>query len=627
MDASQQFYRNPTAGSDGNVSVPTDGMISVPDPQRGALAARLSKMVGDRRNPDQAIIQFAQQSGLGVTPGLLAQLKFRKDNPNYTGGYKASGFEFRDVPMTGTQKVLNSVGNSDAGALAINGGMSLGQLGNGLTGGALEHAFGDPQQNRTVIAAINAQHPKSALVGQIAGGLAGAAGAEAAAAKGLAKAGLGRFAPKLAPVIGDAGFGALQGAGAAQDGQRLNGAMLGGVFGVGGGMLGRGGTKVVGNALSGVQNSAVKGLEAAGVPLTFGQAVGQSGRLGAAAKSVEDAMTHLPLVGNMISARRAEGVRGFNQAAFREALDPIKTAPIDAVAEPGIDAAKQAVGQGYDNALGGVQVTPDAPFGMDYAAAMHAGNQLPGDMAGQARFSLDKNIGQSFGPSGTMDGNAIQQSLRGLGQDGRSMASVPFGHDFGNVTDQAAGAIEGMVNRQAPGVMPNLRAANTANRNVSTLADAVDAARNGGLSGETGLFMPSQLANAASKNARRFGGAQGTTSQPFFDLARAGQTVLPSRLGDSGTAMRGLVGGAVLGGGTGLGYASGDTAGGAEAGGASLLALALGGSKVAQRALVAAMLKRPDSIKYAGNALRTNGAPIGGMLGAAASPYLLPGTP
>jgi hypothetical protein len=603
----------------GSVSVKYDDGTSAnfPNDQEYRKGALLERFNGDSNDPGYVA---AYKKAFGKAPDLMVDV---------VGGQTRPGAPQSALDTAGDQAFDGiTFGNADRITAAKDA-----LLGRGTYRGNL-------RQERQIMADQQAQHPIISPVANMAGGALTAGGMEtglgltadrlatslATRMPGLAT-GITERAPAWVPRIADAAYGMGTGASNAQPGQGVGGALVGGLEGMGGGMFGRGATKAAGSALTGVTNPLVQGLKAAGVPLTFGQAVSQSGTIGKIAKSIEDGMTHLPGVGNIIAARRAAGIKGFNTAAFTEGLAPIAQPPMSYTGEQGIDAARQAVGQGYRDALDGVNVSVDAPFGMDYAAAQRAGAQLPGDMADQARFSLDKRVNQSFAPGGTMDGNAIQQSLRGLGADGRKMAPLPFGHDFADVTGQAADAVEGLVNRQAPGVMPALRLANTANRNVSTLTDAVDAARNGGLSGETGLFMPSQLANAASKNARRFGGTQGTTNQPFFELTRAGQAVLPSRLADSGTATRALVGGAVMGGGTGLGYASGDTAGGAEMGGLSLLALALGGSKQAQKLLVRSVLDRPQSLKYAGNALRTAGAPIGGMFGASALPNLIGTTP
>jgi hypothetical protein len=276
LDGTQQFYRN-AVGSE-SISVPTSGTVSVDDPQRGVLANHLEALVSDRRNPDAAIVKFATDNGI-MSPGLLLQLKFRKDNPTYNGTYKAEGFDHYERPMTTAEWALNNAGNSDAGTFAINAGMTFGDLGNGITGGALEHAFGDSARNRAVIDSLNREHPKSAVAGTIVGGLAGGIAVDRAVSQvaGKVASPLARAGIRL---LGDVGSGAAQGAGAAPDGERADGAMLGAVIGTAANL----GTRGLG-----------KGMKALGSGNQAGQDVLDAAtRLNAGTTDVADEIRPLP---------------------------------------------------------------------------------------------------------------------------------------------------------------------------------------------------------------------------------------------------------------------------------------------------------------------------------------------
>ena len=344
-------------------------------------------------------------------------------------------------------------------------------------------------------------------------------------------------------------------------------------------------------------------------------------------------MTGLPFVGDVINARRGEGFTGFNRAAFDEGLAPIGQTTGNVVQEQGVEAAQNAVGNGFDNALSGVRLQADAPFVGEMRPIIARGASLPEPMAGNANYTLNTRVGNSFGPNGELSGNDFQQSLRGLRRDANAVSDQPYGYDFGQITNDASGALRGIVQRQSPDTLPAYDAANQAFRNTEVLRDAVAAARGGTMTGETGVFSPAQLGTAANSNARRFGNSHGTTNQPFFDLARAGQTVLPSKIGDSGTAGRlavasGLAG-LGLGGGAGVssmqGGSAAEGAGGGLAmglGGAGLLAL--GGSRSGQRILAHLLADRPDLLAGIGQQVNRRAA-IGGMFGAGASPVLLQG--
>jgi hypothetical protein len=241
-------------------------------------------------------------------------------------------------------------------------------------------------------------------------------------------------------------------------------------------------------------------------------------------------------------------------------------------------------------------------------------------------------VGENFDPVNGLDGSGFQNSLRRIRQASSENAGQPNGQDLSEALGHTEDGLRGMVQRQAPGQLPMYDAANEANRNVSVLRDAVNAARSGTITGEPGVFSAAQLSNAAQSNARRYGDAHGTTNQPFFDLTRAGQKVLPSNVPDSGSAGRlamFAIPSMLAGGGIGASNSDNAVSGGATGAGISTAAmaaiLAAGGSKVGQHALTAALLDRPDIAVHLGNQIYNRGAPVAGMFGAGAAAAMLPG--
>jgi len=488
-------------------------------------------------------------------------------------------------------RALGGLADSAGGAYAIS-------AADALTAGTLDNIAGG--QSGLAMEYARQQYPGASLAGTVTGGALGAAGAE----MGLARAGLGAGAAALG---GDALYGAAYGAGSTEDGSRLLGAAGGGLGALAGGAAGRGIARGVGSAFRGVQNADAQGLRAAGVPLTAGQA------LGGTAKGIEDRLSGLPVVGDMVNARRLEGMQGFNRAAFDEALAPIGANTGGVTGEAGIDAAQGATRQGYDTALNGVSVTRDPQFTADYNGAINQGAQVPRvgpEFEAWSQANLDPLTAQPAYNGATVQ-DFIQQTR------GADFGTDAMGQLVGRSVTGAEDAMRGLVNRQAPDVMPALGRADQAYRQTQVLRDAVNRARNGTRVGETGTFAPSQLADAAAANAKKFGNSQGTTRQPFFNLSRAGQAVLPNSVPDSGTAGRAIVGGlltgAGLGGGT--GYAAGDAGTGAGYGLGAAALLAAGGSRAGQRALTAALLDRPEMLIRAGNGI-ANRARIGGLFGA-----------
>ena len=570
------------------------------DPDRQRVGDKITSMLRDGV-PDAQVLAFAKGSGYAGTAELSrieSNLAFRAAHPNALINYVTDpALKSKDGP----QSIFDKYGPSGTGAFstyAMN-------AASALSGNTLDNLTADPALARAGLAGASAANPTASLLGEITGAGLAAAGTELGVGAAAGRAGMAA-SPWVARGA-DALYGGVSGAGAADDGSRAGGALLGAGAGLGGGMFGRGLARTAAGAIGGVRNANVAYLRGQGVPLTVGQAAGNSGIVGSAVKGIEDRLSGIPIVGNMVNARRREGMEAFNRAAFDQALAPIGGTTNGAIREAGVDAARGARSQAYRDALDPVRLQADTPFLGDYGNAVAASDRLPGDMAGRAegnlRYSLDnfdtRNVTgpQNFVPNATLTGDGFQQGVRRFRREGNLNANLPNGHDFGNVMQQGEDAFVGLLGRQSPQTMPAFEAANAANRNVSILQDAVNRGRSGTRVGDPGLFAPSQLNDAAAANARRFGGNQGTTNQPFFDLTRAGQHVLPSSIADSGTAGRLAVQGglAALGGGigAGAGYGGGDTATGAGGGLALAGLLAAGGSRAGQRVLTGALLNRP----------------------------------
>lgn len=600
--------------SSGQMALTRGDSVTAPDPTKAGVAARLSDML--RSGAGNAAIR-AYANSVGADPAsVAAALDFRRRNPTYRGAYNTKDLELTSTPMTGVRQAINLAGQSPIGAGIV-------AAADATTAGTLDNLTANPALARAGMAGLREQNPGASLTGTILGGVGAAAGLEMGMGALGARAGAGVIGNVLrSPLAADAAFGAATGAGSTDDGSRIVGALTGAGAGIAGGMLGRGLTRASSRALRGVQNADVGYLRGKGVPLTVGQA------LGGTVKRVEDRLTGIPFVGDMVNARRLEGIEGFNRAAFADALAPIGPTTNKVIGEQGVEAAKSSVSDAYGRALDNVQVNADAPFVSDMRGAFAAGRALPDPMASNIDYTLNTRVGNSFDANGGLSGRDFQQSIRGLRRDAKSMEQLPYGYDFGQVTRQGEAGLEGLLQRQSPDTLPAYQAANEAYRNVGVVQDAVNRGRNGARVGQPGLFAPSQLADAAAANAKRFGGGQGTTRQPLFELSRAGQNVLPSSIPDSGTAGRlmvqgGLGLGALGGAGAGAGYVGGDTQTGAVGAVSMAGLLALAGTKAGQKQLVRILADRPDVLRQLGVSVGQQSRRVG-MLGSAAGVAALP---
>lgn len=500
-------------------------------------------------------------------------------------------------------------------------GSGVAQYADAATGGLVGALAGD--KGRGALDAMGQTNPNATAIGSVLGGITGAAGAEAAIAS-RAPAALSRFAPRIADAI----YGGTLGFNKAKDGEGLQGAALGAGLGVLGGVVGEGAMRAGGAALRGVTNPAVQRLRDAGVPMTVGQVLSGSGAIGRGVKKVEDALTSLPGVGNMIDARRLEGLRDFNRAAFEVGSETTENQVQD-IGAAGINALRQNVGDSYDNALGGVRIdAADPQFGQDMASVLASAQRIPNVNGAQdaAVMGLRSRVDGAIDPmTNEMTGRGFQEAYRGLARTGRERANGDYGHEIGLAMREGQDALAGALERQNPGAYQGFLDANQANRRLNVLADAVGRAKNA----EDNIFTPAQLNMADEAAATRLTGKVNASSgnRPFAQLAQDGQAVLPSKLPDSGTATRALIGAGatgLLGGG---GAAVGGTEGAATGTGVGLgatLGLMLGGSRAAQSAATRFLLERPDVAVRLGRQLGEN-AGIGGWTGAGALTPLLVG--
>lgn len=588
---------------------------AVPYPAEGqaehqALIAQLMQQGGGRIDPQayaQARAALDAKYGAG-DPNPAAYAAWAESMNDYLGKGGTtipSGIEPGQQAMTGLEQARNDLVSNPVGA--------------GVLGAADMGGFGivsalAPEQMQ----ASSEAHPVASTLGQIGGAIGGTS----ALGKGAGYL-AGKVAPQLlgggvksalARGVGtDAAYSALYGNNTGQD--PLESAL----WGAGGSLLGTGVGKGLGAAVGGVAGSApVRALRARGIPLTAGQAIGGF------AKSMEDKATSLPFVGDMINARRLDGLRAFNQQAFNDAGAPIG-AKVNEIGQQGTEALFDQAGDAYDNATTGVRVPLDGQYMDDFAGVAALGQQLPDDLRSKFALALNNRI-NPINDAGELSGESYQQAQRGLKSYKAENVKPGFEQDYRGALSAAQDALRGQMTRSGgQSVVDGLGKADTAYRSIKTIEDAVGRAKGGSGSSETFTFTPSQLQMAIAKTQGKFPGAH-----PLEALANDGQAVLPSRVPDSGTAGRvaqialpsGLVG---AGGGVGAYANEDDRLGGATTGattGALLSAMLIaGGTKGGQKALTKLLLDRPELLKKTGSAIDRKK----GLFGRATLPFTQPG--
>lgn len=456
--------------------------------------------------------------------------------------------------------------------------------------------------------ALQEKRPISTIAGQIGGALTGT-GAIGFAGRNT----IGRAAPKLMGGSGkaqfgrnlatDVGYGTAYGTIA--EGDPVTGAVSAGI----GSAIGQPVASAIGRGVGGIDfEKATNAIRQRGIPVTTGQ------MMGGTAKAIEDRMTSMPIVGDLIGKRRMEGLQAFNREAMREASAPIGFNPSQ-IGREGIEDMQQAVGKAYDDATAGADVGFDGQFVDDLTQFNDAAQRLPRDFRVKAARAVENRIAP-LTERGSMSGEQYQQAVRGLKGYKAETSKPGFEQDYRDALTLAQDALTAQMQRGGGReVVEGLSSADQAYRGIKTVEDAAMRA-----DGADYVFTPSQLQDALKKTGRKYPG-----KSPLTQLADDGQAALPSRIPDSGTAGRFAqmtVPGVAVGSGAGAGYAL-DGQDGAMAGGATSAALTallvLGGTKNGQRALNKMLFDRPEKAKEIGRAIRKRK----GLFGSAAVPVAI----
>jgi hypothetical protein len=446
-------------------------------------------------------------------------------------------------------------------------------------------------------------NPGAAFIGDVGGGIVGNAALKAIGSR-AARELVGRYAPRAysaltssrrgMPLARNVATDVTQGAasGAAIEGDSVGGAEAGLTGSLFGSALGRGVTAARQFGLRGIPRNAnaQELIDRYGLDdLTVGQ------QLGGSARALEDAATSMPIIGDVINARRGESIRDFNRAAFEDVAG--QDIGVGTAAEIALEQLRRAA---YDAATAGRQFDLNDPaFVTAMQNALAVRSTLTDEFAAKFDRAIQNSLaGTPAGTTGVMSGEAYQQAQRKLsGYKPRS--GTGYEQDFRDALSGAQDALRDAVSRQAPDVVPALREADTLYRGERILGEAVDRARKDPTGLGPDIFTPGMLQDAVYQSGRRYPG-----QVPLSDLGALAQNVIPSRLPDSGTSRRaalmglGTVG---LGGaaGVGLGYnpedgaSVSDAAVGAGIPLAALLAATAGGSRGGQRAISGALFGRP----------------------------------
>lgn len=273
-------------------------------------------------------------------------------------------------------------------------------------------------------------------------------------------------------------------------------------------------------------------LSQEGVDLTMGQMAGGLG------KRVEDAATSLPLTGASINARRADSIASFDRAAMNRALAPIgETLPGD-VGREGVKATNDLISNAYTKALSGVTVAPDAQFAQDVGQVLARPN-LPGTVKDDLNSIAQNTLGRFNGPIDGPTWKSIDAELSSMSRAAdNASASQPTQRYLRDAIDSLRDANFGALQRSNPQAADQVAKANEAFANFARIRHAAQQ-----IGAENGVFTPAQLQRSVQAGDNSAGNQAFSRGEALMqDLSEKAKNVLPSKVPDSGTALRSMIG-------------------------------------------------------------------------------------
>ena len=315
---------------------------------------------------------------------------------------------------------------------------------------------------------------------------------------------------------------------------------LGAVAGFGGDKLLRGAAGVIAPQFS----KGMRALADADIPVTIGQLARDGGSaIGKAIGGVEDALTSVPFIGDMVNSARDRGTLAFNASVLNRSLGAIGE-KLPKGLQAGRDAVKyvgDTFSAEYDKLVPNLSVTFDDAFRAQVDKSAGALRTLPQAM--QKQFTqIVRSIFENRAAGGSMAGQALKDAQSRLREELRAFSATQ-GRDaqiVARTLDDLDGAFTDLIERANPQYAEKLKGLNAG---YATLVQAEKAAGSVGAAKNNGMFTPAQFSNAVSalnSSARKRAVARGTALNQ--DLSDAAIETLPSQTPDSGTARRAMVG-------------------------------------------------------------------------------------
>lgn len=314
---------------------------------------------------------------------------------------------------------------------------------------------------------------------------------------------------------------------------------------VGLGALTGGALGIAGGAISGLVSPKIgaqaRTLMDAGVQLTPGQ------MFGGFAKTMEDKLTSVPIVGDVIKSAQGRAVDALNTSAYSRVIAPLKKAGFDAstpatAGREAIDSISTQVSDAYNSLVPKLTLRKDPELSGQLASLTDMAQKglAPAQAATYQR--LMATVDQNFTAQGVSSGKTLQGMLSDLKSAAQGYVSDPSfeNRQLGDALKTAQQALEDGLRRNNPLYAKKLDGINEAFANLARVQMA------GGMQGAAnGVFSGAQLSaavKAGDKSVRDNAFARGNAFMQ--DLSDPAKNILGSSMANSGTADRAMAAGA-----------------------------------------------------------------------------------
>lgn len=292
----------------------------------------------------------------------------------------------------------------------------------------------------------------------------------------------------------------------------------------------------------------VSALNKEGIRTTLGQT------LGGMAKSVEDRLTSIPIVGDAIQAARRGGLEDMNKAMYNRVLSNFGEKFPKTVAV-GQDALKYIHGkatQAYDDVFKGGMLeaaptpTPNNPAPVSYITKLDALRDAVAGIPQEYRNAYDKVMRGFYERAEpntkNLSGEALNSAMKHLRAQTEKLnnRNDGFWPEVRDALKETNSILLNTLQEQNPQLAAKLSAARNGWHDYAIVRDAASAAG----ARTDGIVTPAQLLSSVANTAKKLNGraaGKGQVSEGsarMQDLAGAAQRVLPSKYPDSGTAGR-----------------------------------------------------------------------------------------